>query len=100
MKLNEENGLKLEIKRSELNALIENGLKMWDEPDDIKNEGIDNILNILPSDKSIGIAYSAEGLHQKVKSSELIVCFLKMAENPDNNIKIYEQDWIIEEDES
>ena len=99
MKLNEENGLKIEIKRSEINALIKEGLKMCDKSDDIKNEGIDNILNILPSDKSIGIAYSAEALDQKIKSS-LIVYFLKMAENIDDNIKIYEKDWIIEEDES
>lgn len=95
MKLNEENGVKLEIKRSEINAL--NALYpdlMQGDDENLETEAIEKMVNILPSDSSVGVVFNGDSAQEPH-----ILYFQKLAPDPNNNIEIPEQNWIIEEDE-
>ena len=95
MKLNEENGVKLEIKRSEINALNASYPDLMQSDDEnLATKAVEKIVNILPSDSSVGVVFNGDS-----QQEPHILNFVKLAPDPNNNIEIPEQNWIIEEDE-
>ena len=95
MKLNEENGVKLEIKRSEINALNKLYFNLVQLKDlNLEAESLKKVINILPSDDSVGVVFDHIPTHPRH-----IVEFRKLSNDRKEYISIPEQNWIIEEDE-
>ena len=61
--------------------------------EELKNVGVELILSILPEDKSVGVVFTNE-----VTSTDPILYFLKMAKDPNDNVEIRKESWIIEQD--
>ena len=93
MKLNKEKGLKLEIKQSEINDLEKSFMYLMSNDEEVKNVGVELILNILPKNKSIGVVFT-----NKQNVSEHILHFLEMHGDPNDNVIIERKDWIIKDD--
>lgn len=93
MKLNLESGVKLEIKRSEINELSKSYQYLMSSDEELKNVAVELILGILPGDKTVGVVFTND-----ISSTDPILYFLKMAKDPNDNIEIKRESWIIEED--
>lgn len=93
MKLNLENGIKLEIKQSEINELSKSYKFLMSHDEELKTLGVELILEILPEDKSVGVVFTNDQT-----SSDPILYFIKMASNPNDNVDIKKEDLIIEND--
>lgn len=93
MKLNLTDGVKIEVKRSELVECAKSFKYIMSSDEELEQLGVELVTAALPADQSVGIVFKND-----VNAEDPILMFLKLAKDPNDNVEIPRENWIIDED--
>lgn len=88
--LEEDDKLKIEVSKSEINDLEKSYKFMFSKDEEIRDLGLSIIINTLPEDRHIGVLFTDE-----VDDPNPIKCFYKNNTDINKIIRIGRNDWII-----